>query len=83
MNAIWPFEFDRSHRECHCHRLIAFLSTSEIEEIRGVAVGSVLKSLEPGLIDVVGRAEGIGRPLLYATSDGRSAMCRMILSPAP
>jgi len=32
-------------------------------------VGSVLKSLhERNLIDVVGRAEGIGRPLLYGTT---------------
>lgn len=42
---------------------------AEIEEIRGVAVGSVLKSLhERGLIDVVGRGEGLGRPLLYGTT---------------
>jgi segregation and condensation protein B len=41
----------------------------EIEEIRGVAVGSVLKSLhERGLIDVTGRGEGLGRPLLYGTT---------------
>ena len=41
----------------------------EIEEIRGVNVGGVLKSLhERGLIDVVGRAEGLGRPLLYGTT---------------
>lgn len=45
------------------------LGRAEIEEIRGVAVGSVLKSLhERGLIDVVGRSEGIGRPLLYGTT---------------
>jgi segregation and condensation protein B len=41
----------------------------EIEEVRGVSVESVLRSLqERGLIDVVGRAEGMGRPLLYATT---------------
>ena len=41
----------------------------EIEEIRGVAVGGVLKSLhERALIDIVGRAEGLGRPLLYGTT---------------
>src|SRR4051794_38377821 len=41
----------------------------EIEEIRGVSVGSVLKSLhERGLIDVTGRGEGLGRPLLYVTT---------------
>ena len=45
------------------------IGRSEIEEIRGVNVGSILKSLnERGLIDVVGRAEGLGRPLLYGTT---------------
>src|SRR5207248_2191111 len=45
------------------------ISRAEIEEIRGVAVGSMLKSLhERALIDVVGRAEGLGRPLLYGTT---------------
>jgi segregation and condensation protein B len=45
------------------------ISRSEIEEIRGVAAGGMLKSLhERGLIDVVGRAEGLGRPLLYGTT---------------
>jgi segregation and condensation protein B len=52
--------------------LIAYrqpLGRAEIEEIRGVAVGSVLKSLhERGLIDVVGRGEGLGRPLHYGTT---------------
>lgn len=42
---------------------------AEIEEIRGVSVEGVLRSLqERGLIDVVGRAEGMGRPLLYGTT---------------
>ncbi len=45
------------------------ISRAEIEEIRGVMVGSVLKSLhERGLIDVTGRGEGLGRPLLYGTT---------------
>lgn len=45
------------------------IGRAEIEEIRGVNVGSLLKSLhERGLIDVVGRAEGLGRPLLYGTT---------------
>jgi segregation and condensation protein B len=45
------------------------IGRAEIEEIRGVAVGSVLKSLhERNLIDIVGRSEGIGRPLLYGTT---------------
>jgi segregation and condensation protein B len=44
-------------------------SRAEIEEIRGVAIGGVLKSLhERGLIDVVGRGEGLGRPLMYGTT---------------
>src|SRR6185503_19786305 len=38
------------------------IGRAEIEEIRCVNVGSILKSLhERGLIDVVGRAEGLGR----------------------
>jgi segregation and condensation protein B len=42
---------------------------AEVEEIRGVAAGGVLKTLqERGLIEVVGRGEGLGRPLLYATT---------------
>lgn len=42
---------------------------AEIEEIRGVAVDGVLRLLlERGLIEVVGRGEGIGRPLLYGTT---------------
>lgn len=43
---------------------------TEIEQIRGVDVGGVLKTLlEKGLITLRGRAEGVGRPLLYGTSD--------------
>jgi segregation and condensation protein B len=42
---------------------------AEIEEIRGVSAGGVLRSLqERGLIEVVGRSEGMGRPLLYGTT---------------
>lgn len=42
---------------------------AEIEEIRGVQVGGVLRMLqERGLIDVTGRGEGLGRPLLYGTT---------------
>ena len=42
---------------------------SEIEEIRGVSAGGVLRSLqERGLIEVVGRSEALGRPLLYGTA---------------
>ncbi len=46
------------------------IGRAEIEEIRGVGAGGVLRSLhERGLVDVVGRAEGIGRPLLYGTTN--------------
>jgi segregation and condensation protein B len=42
---------------------------AEIEEIRGVAAGGVLRTLqERELIEVVGRSEGMGRPLLYGTT---------------
>lgn len=42
---------------------------AEVEEIRGVGAGGVLKTLlERDLVEVVGRGEGLGRPLLYGTS---------------
>ncbi len=42
---------------------------AEIEEIRGVSVDGVLRSLQDrGLVDSVGRGEGMGRPLLYGTT---------------
>jgi len=45
------------------------ITRADIEDIRGVSVGSILKSLlERGLIDVVGKAPGLGRPLLYGTT---------------
>ncbi|HUF77189.1 MAG TPA: SMC-Scp complex subunit ScpB [Longimicrobiales bacterium] len=41
----------------------------EMEYIRGVGVSGVIRTLqERDLIDVVGRAEGLGRPLLYGTT---------------
>ena len=52
--------------------LIAYrqpIGRAEIEEIRGVSAGGVLRSLqERGLIEVVGRSEALGRPLLYGTT---------------
>jgi segregation and condensation protein B len=40
-----------------------------IEEIRGVDSGAVLdKLVERGLVEVVTRGEGLGRPLLYGTT---------------
>ncbi len=42
---------------------------AEIEEIRGVGAGGVLKTLQDReLVEVVGRGEGLGRPLLYGTT---------------
>jgi segregation and condensation protein B len=42
---------------------------AEVEEIRGVGAGGVLRTLaERGLIEVVARGEGLGRPLLYGTT---------------
>ena len=42
---------------------------AQIEAIRGVAVGEILARLrEMNLIRIVGRAEEIGRPLLYGTT---------------
>jgi segregation and condensation protein B len=41
----------------------------EVEYIRGVGASGVIRSLQDRrLIDVVGRAEGLGRPLLYGTT---------------
>lgn len=41
----------------------------EVEYIRGVSSSGVLRSLQDrALIDVVGRGEGLGRPLLYGTT---------------
>ncbi len=42
---------------------------AEVEEIRGVSAGGVLRTLqERSLIEVVGRGEQLGRPLLYGTT---------------
>lgn len=45
------------------------LGRLEIEYIRGVGASGVIRTLQDRrLIDVVGRAEGLGRPLLYGTT---------------
>ena len=42
---------------------------ADIEAIRGVAVGEVIRSLSyKGLVKIVGRAEVLGRPMLYGTT---------------
>jgi len=45
------------------------IQRAEIESIRGVACGEVLRSLlERRLVRIVGRAEELGRPMLYGTT---------------
>lgn len=45
------------------------IGRAEVEEIRGVASSGVLRTLQDrGLIDIAGRGEGLGRPLLYGTT---------------
>ncbi len=42
---------------------------ADIEAVRGVAVGDIINRLrEMGLVKIVGRAEVVGRPLLYGTT---------------
>ena len=42
---------------------------SEVEDIRGVAVGPILRNLmDMNLIKVVGRSDHLGRPMLYGTT---------------
>src|SRR5881296_1502180 len=45
------------------------LTRAEIEQIRGVSVDGVMQTLqERGLVEQVGRAEVIGRPMTYGTT---------------
>lgn len=45
------------------------IKKSDIEAIRGVGVGPIMKTLqERGLVRAVGRAEELGSPLLYGTT---------------
>jgi len=45
------------------------LGRIEIEEVRGVSASSVLRTLlDWELVEVVGRGEGLGRPLLYGVT---------------
>jgi len=42
----------------------------EVEYVRGVSSAGVIRTLQDrGIIDVVGRGEGVGRPLLYGTTN--------------
>ena len=46
------------------------VTKSEIEKIRGVNCDySVQKLLDKGLVEITGKSEGIGRPLIYATTE--------------
>ena len=46
------------------------VTRSEIEQVRGVSVDGVMnKLLERGLIEQAGRAEVVGRPMMYRTSE--------------
>jgi segregation and condensation protein B len=45
------------------------ITRAEIEQVRGVAVDGVMQTLlERGLVEAVGRAEVIGRPITYGTT---------------
>jgi segregation and condensation protein B len=47
------------------------ITRAEIEQVRGVAVDGVMQTLlERGLVEQVGRAEVIGRPMTYGTTHG-------------
>ncbi len=47
------------------------LTRSQLEAIRGVACGEVLRSLmDRRLVTIKGRAEELGRPMLYGTTKG-------------
>lgn len=46
------------------------ISKSELESIRGVSCDySIQKLLEKELVSILGRSDGVGRPLLYGTSE--------------
>ncbi|MEJ2003591.1 MAG: SMC-Scp complex subunit ScpB [Cyclobacteriaceae bacterium] len=46
------------------------VTKSEVENIRGVNCDyAVQKLLEKGLVEIKGKSDGIGRPLLYGTSE--------------
>ena len=46
------------------------ITKADVEAVRGVSVDGVLnKIIDRGLVQIVGRAEVLGRPLLYGTTD--------------
>ena len=62
-----------SHPALETLAIVAYkqpVTRAELEEIRGVGVEAVLRTLlERDLVTIVGRDEGLGRPLLYGTTD--------------
>ncbi|GAB4260689.1 MULTISPECIES: SMC-Scp complex subunit ScpB [Deferrisoma] len=65
-----PVRFSRAALETLA--IVAYrqpITRAEVEEVRGVDCGGVLKALlEKGLVRVVGKKDVPGRPLLYGTS---------------
>jgi segregation and condensation protein B len=61
-----------SHPALETLAIIAYrqpLTRAEIEQVRGVAVDGVMQTLlERGLVEQVGRAEVVGRPMTYGTT---------------
>lgn len=46
------------------------VTRAQIEAVRGVDCGGVLRTLQQrGLVDEIGRLEGVGRPILYAITE--------------
>ena len=46
------------------------ITKSEVEKIRGVSCDySIQKLLEKELVDIKGKSDGVGKPILYGTSD--------------
>jgi segregation and condensation protein B len=70
------FHVERQHKLSHAAletlAIVAYkqpIMRAEIEDIRGVQVQPILKTLqEQGLVRIVGRAEALGRPMLYGTT---------------
>lgn len=62
-----------SQASLECLSIVAYkqpISRTEIEAIRGVNVDGVLRTLlDRSLIRIAGRGSGVGRPILYATTN--------------
>ena len=62
-----------SHAALEALAVIAYkqpVTKPEIEQVRGVNSGEIVNSLiEKGLVQIVGRKDALGKPLLYATTN--------------